>query len=367
MYRRQLLFFTVSTLIIIGCHRPEAQKNIPGAARKIPNKFAQLFDLYTTKTDTLVHIYGQNQRPIGQYFWGKSEILQNHIKITRGNTYVTLSAVFARMIHELNLGDCIKGIDNRSFIPKDIKLHKNCNSLQQGGILNKEALLQIKPQITFTYLLDGSGEQEWKRLQHEQHCVVFIQSHLESHPLARAEWIRAVGWILGKPKLADSLYQQIETSYIELKSSNTDGDPKTVMLNLPFEGIWHIPNDSAYFTQILRDAHFNPSWLIESSHSGIGASSISMEDAIQYIQKSSYWLNLGSIKDISEITQIDARLAEVTSKKSPNIFQNDKQIELNGANSFWDLGTVHPELILKDLILMQKDTSSEGLYFYRKL
>lgn len=351
----------------MGCQGQEKQPNLANDTNEIPNKFARLFEISTTKTDTLLKIYGQYQHTIGQYFWGKSKKVENHIKINREGTYVALSAVFARMIHELELSNRISGVDNLAFIPKDISLPNHCISLQQGGILNKESLLKIQPQITFTYLLDGNGEKEWKRLQQNNHAVVFVQSHLESHPLARAEWIRAIGWILGKPKTADSLFQQIETTYNRLKSENRVQESQTVMLNLPFEGIWHIPNDSAYFTQILRDAQFQPSWLIHTSLKGTGASSISMEDAIGFIQKSTFWLNLGSIKNKSEIGQVDSRLNSVINKRCPFIYQNDKQLEINGANSFWDLGTVHPEIILNDLIQIQKGTSSGALYFYRKL
>lgn len=368
MFRGSALIVPLFVLLILSCQSAISPKVENAQTRSIPNKYAQLFEISLTKNDTLLTVFGPDKKAIGLYSWGKSTHISNHSKINRGHTYVALSAVFARMISELQLGRFIQGVDNANYIPKDVFLSKNCASLQTSGILNKEALLKLQPQITFTYLLDGRGEQEWQRLSNNEHTVVFIQNHLEAHPLARAEWIRAMGWILGKPHLADSLFNAIESRYLTLKKQGkTLPNAQRVMLNLPFEGIWHIPNKSAYFTQLLLDANFEPSWLTESSFHGTGASSLPLENAINMIQESAVWLNLGTVKHRSEITQYDTRLERFLSQKDLRFFQNDKQLESKGANSYWDLGAVHPELLLRDLIQIQQNASTEALYFYREI
>jgi len=368
MLRGSAFVVSLFLFFIISCQSTTSPQVENAKTRCIPNKYAQLFEISLTKNDTLLTVYGPEKKAIGLYHWGKSTHISNYSKINRGHTYVALSAVFARMISELQLGHFTQAVDNANYIPKDVILSKNCASLQTSGILNKEALLQLQPQITFTYLLDGRGEHEWQRLSNNEHTVVFIQNHLEAHPLARAEWIRAMGWILGKPHLADSLFNTIESGYLALKKQGKSlSNSQTVMLNLPFEGIWHIPNKSAYFTQLLLDAHFNPSWLTEGSFKGTGASSLPLENAINMIQESTVWLNLGTLKHRSEITQYDTRLERFLSQKDLRFFQNDKQLEPKGANSYWDLGAVHPELLLNDLIQIQRNASTEALYFYREI
>lgn len=368
MLRGSALIVPLFIFLIISCQSTTSTQVESAQARLIPNKYAELFEISLTQTDTLLTVYGPEKKAIGLYSWGKSTHISNHSKISRGNTYVALSAVFARMISELQLGSSTQGVDNANYIPKDVILSKNCTSLQNSGILNKEALLKLQPQITFTYLLDGRGNQEWQRLSNKEHTVVFIQNHLEAHPLARAEWIRAMGWILGKPHLADSLFNTIELRYLALKKQGkTLPNTQSVMLNLPFEGIWHIPNKSAYFTQLLLDANFKPSWLIKGSFNGTGASSLPLENAINMIQESAVWLNLGTVKHRSEITQYDTRLERFLSQKDLRFFQNDKQLEPKGANAYWDLGAVHPELLLNDLIQIQQKASPEALYFYREI
>ena len=368
MLRGSAFVVHIFLILIISCQSTTSPQVENAQIRCIPNKYAQLFEISLAKNDTLLTVFGPEKKAIGLYSWGKSTHISNHSKINRGQTYVALSAVFARMISELQLGHLTQGVDNANYIPKDVTLSKNCASLQTSGIVNKEALLKLQPQITFTYLLDGRGEQEWQRLSNNEHSVVLIQSHLESHPLARAEWIRAMGWILGKPHLADSLFNTIESNYLALKKQGkTLPNAQPVMLNLPFEGIWHIPNKSAYFTQLLLDANFKPSWLTEGSFKGTGASSLPLENAINMIQESAVWLNLGTVKHRSEITQYDTRLERFLSQKELRFFQNDKQLEPQGANSYWDLGAVHPELLLHDLIQIQQHASTEALYFYREI
>lgn len=365
----RLTYFLLAAFIAFmsACQPANNQDKDASISQQIPNQYAKLFRLSVHQNDTFLDVYGANQRIIGDYFWGKSENASNRIKLVRGSSYIVLSAVFARMIQELGEVSSIVGVDNSKYIPSDIHLNRNIQSLQSSGILDKEALLKLKPQITFTYLLDGRGEKDWARLQQNGHSVVFIQNHLESTPLARAEWIRVLGWVLGKPKLADSLFLEIETKYTTLKSQFTHASALPVMLNLPFKGIWHIPNKSAYFTQFLLDAKLQPAWLNKGNFTGTGASNLPLEDAMKIIQQSKVWLNLGAIKKREEIAQFDPRLDRVQNLKELRYFQNDKQLETSGANAFWDLGSVHPEQILEDLIQIRMGNSSDSLHFYREL
>lgn len=367
MFRFYCVLSAAFIVLIGACQQVKNPNAGDGQNQQIPNEYAQLFRLSIQQNDTFLDIYGANHRTIGSYFWGKSENVSNRTKLIRGRSYIVLSAVFARMIQELGAVSQIVGVDNREFFPSDIQLNPKTRSLQASGILNKEALLKLKPNITFTYLLDGRGEKDWARLQQNGHSVVFIQNHLESTPLARAEWIRAVGWALGKPQVADSLFLEITRKYKALQSQVTDASEIPVMLNLPFEGIWHIPNRSAYFTQFLIDAKLQPAWLKNGNFVGTGASNLPLEEAIKMIQQSKLWLNLGNIKKREEITRFDPRLERVLQLQELRYFHNDKQIEKSNANSFWDLGSVHPEMVLKDLIQIRKGYSSDSLHFYREL
>lgn len=365
---RGLLLTVILTGLFLSCQSPKPLEIGPTDSKIVANRHAQLFQLSTIESDTFLHIYGSRKRIIARYFWGKSEHIAAHQKIYRKPSVVALSALFARMLHELELGQSLVGVDNLDYLPTEISRSAGCKSVQKTGILNQEALVNMKAAVVFCYLLDGTGESEWLRLQRDSQAVVFIQSHLESHPLARAEWIRAMGWLLGRAAYSDSLFQDIEMRYLNLcKQSDTLKDNPNTMLNLPFQGIWHIPNRDAYFTQLLRDAGLNPVWLNPKSHPGTGASTLSLEQAIVHVQSAEIWLNLGAAKSKADIADYEPRLLNLVQNKKLRCYQNDRLLEANGANAFWDLGALHPERILSDLLTIRKSGPDKDLYFYRAL
>lgn len=364
----KLFCVCILSVIFLGCQSPQPLEKRPTDSKIVANHHAQLFQLSTTESDTFLHIYGSRKRIISRYFWGKSKHIAAHQKIHRKRSVIALSALFARMLHELQLGDNLIGVDNLDYLPTEISRSAGCKSVQKAGILNQESLVNMKAAVVFCYLLDGTGEAEWLRLQRDSQAVVFIQSHLESHPLARAEWIRAMGWLLGRAAFSDSLFLDIETRYLNLcKQSDTLTAKPNTMLNLPFQGIWHIPNRDAYFTQLLRDAGLNPVWLNPKSHPGTGASTLSLEQAIVHVQSAEIWLNLGAAKSKADIANYEPRLFNLVQNKKLRCYQNDRLLEANGANAFWDLGALHPERILSDLLTIRKSGPDKDLYFYRAL
>lgn len=365
---RGLLLTAILTGLFLSCQGPKTIETLPTTSKAVANRHAQLFQLSTTASDTFLHIYRSQKQVIARYFWGKSEHIAAHQKIYRKPSVVALSALFARMLHELQLGQFLVGVDNLDYLPAEISRSAECKSVQKAGILNQEALIKMQAAVVFCYLLDGTGEAEWLRLQRDNQAVVFIQSHLESHPLARAEWIRAMGWLLGRAAFSDSLFQDIETRYLNLcKQSDTLTASPNTMLNVPFQGIWHIPNRDAYFTQLLHDAGLNPVWLNPKSHPGTGASTLSLEQAIMHVQSAQIWLNLGAARSKVDIANYEPRLLNLVQNKKLRCYQNDRLLEANGANAFWDLGALHPERILSDLLTIRKSGPDTHMYFYREL
>ena len=368
MALRRLFFLAIFSGLFLRCQSPQPLETPTTTSKPVANHHAQLFQLSTTKSDTFLHIYGSRKRVIARYFWGKSEHIAAHQKIYRKPSVVALSALFARMLHELQLGDALIGVDNLDYLPTEITRNPRCKSVQKTGVLDQEALIKMQAAVVFCYLLDGTGEADWLRLQRDSQSVVFIQSHLESHPLARAEWIRPMGWLLGRAALSDSLFRDIETRYLQLcKQSDTLTESPKTMLNLPFQGIWHIPNRDAYFTQLLHDAGLNPVWLKPNSHPGTGASTLPLEQALTYVQSADIWLNLGTSRSKADMVKYEPRLFDLVQKKKLRCYQNDRLLEANGANAFWDLGALHPERILSDLLHIRKSDPNKDLYFYREL
>jgi iron complex transport system substrate-binding protein len=83
-----------------------------------------------------------------------------------------------------------------------------------------------------------------------------------------------------------------------------------------------------------------------------------------------YWLNTGTASSKNDIISIDPRFAELPCFKKGNIYNNTKRLNETGGNDYWESGSVHPHLILKDLAtLMHPELfgDDDELYFYKKL
>lgn len=357
------LFYAFVILIFYGCSRHTKHKT--SEWKKIPNKYAGLFQLYTDQEDTLLHVFGNQGDIIGAYQWGKGKQRNGFKKIHNNGKLVSLSVVFSRMLAMLDKTKEIVAVDNRNFHPKDLSLPKRAESIQIGGTLNREKLWSLNPGIVFSYSLNGTPPSDERMSKLKTLSFVWIQSHLEKHPLARAEWIKVIGWILGRPEQSDSIFTKIDTNYRRLQSKKQTEERPSVMLNIPYEGIWYIPKEQAHTTTLLKDAGFQPIWTKNNSPSGMGAFTIPLEDAIGFVHKCTFWMNLGSAKSRKDIAKMEPRLGMVAENHT-RMFHFDAQLEPNGANAYWDLGACRPDLILHDLIQIRNGDLDSTLYFYRK-
>jgi iron complex transport system substrate-binding protein len=90
-----------------------------------------------------------------------------------------------------------------------------------------------------------------------------------------------------------------------------------------------------------------------------------------YLQgmKADFWLNIGSVTSKNEISNVDQRLDDLPCFKKDDLFNNNKRVTENGGNDFWESGSLHPHLLLKDIatILHPEIFSEHELTFYRKI
>jgi iron complex transport system substrate-binding protein len=82
-----------------------------------------------------------------------------------------------------------------------------------------------------------------------------------------------------------------------------------------------------------------------------------------------YWLNTGTASSKKDIISIDPRFSELPCFKEGNLYNNINRLNETGGNDYWESGSVHPHLILKDLaILMHPELfDDDEFYFYKKL
>jgi len=354
------------------------------------NKYAQLFEIGVSKSDTFIRLYNykqahanvpQNKILIGSFFWGGTKQSGNfssspnatekyYTKISKRQRYILLSTVFTRFFAELDQQHTIVGVDQAKYLCKDIFPQKNkIPSVQPTGEINAEAALNLSPDIVVAYYINDKEKSNLERLNTKNTHVLFCQSHLENHPLGRAEWINLFGLLTGGEKTA--FFSNIESAYLKLKKDLSVTTPVNVMINLPYSGTWDVPRQNTYLSILLKDAKTNPVWLENNNYEGVGSAQIGLELGYQLLSKASYWINPGMCESIACIKSTDPRIAKCLPVLNNKVFQCNFTQEPDGANAYWDLGAVHPEYVLSDFAKMfhaeKPDFAAKKYYFYQQL
>ncbi|MGC1390685.1 MAG: ABC transporter substrate-binding protein [Bacteroidales bacterium] len=285
---------------------------------------------------------------------------------------VCMSTTHLAMISALGEEKSIVGVSGTNFIysPDLIKNVKNGLILDVGyeANLNKELILKISPDLIMIYGIGGESAGYVGKLKELGIKVIINADYLEADPLSRAEWIKLFGALYCKENLADSLFKSEVKEYTKLKSfiyKYARSKPK-VMLGLPFKDTWYISPGNSFSSKIISDAGGEYLWMDTES-------SVSMPYGIENVylrgMKADFWLNIGNVRSLKEISIIDQRLSDLPCYKSDMLFNNNNRTTVDGGNDYWESGSIYPHLILKDVaaILHPELFGDQELFYYRKI
>jgi iron complex transport system substrate-binding protein len=86
--------------------------------------------------------------------------------------------------------------------------------------------------------------------------IVPILEYLEPHPLGRAEWMKALGWLVNDSAWHRSnlAFDEIARKYESIRNSNRNHDEFRVFTGSVEQGEWHAPGGGSFIATLLRDA-----------------------------------------------------------------------------------------------------------------
>ncbi len=283
---------------------------------------------------------------------------------------VCLSTTHLAFLASLGELDRVVGVSGGKYISNNYILSR----IRKGEVvdlgyeqsLNYELLLSIKPDVVFAYGIGSESLGYLNRIRELGVKVVIIGEYLESTPLAKAEWIKVFGALLGKSTEADSIFSSIESEYNSLSNRfrNSPIKPK-VFINLPWNDVWYFPGNENYMANIIADA--GGSYLL-SHLKGNETHAFSFESAIEKGVNADVWINLGSYNSVEQVISDFPRLKVLPVLKNGNIFNNNKLSTPEGGNDIFESGVMNPHIILKDLVkIFYPDSLEHNLVYYKKL
>ncbi len=284
---------------------------------------------------------------------------------------IVFSSTHVGFISALGKSSGIVGVSGKDFISDPVVRSslekKECLDIGFAPNIDFESILILRPDLVFLYGLDPSVAGLVKRLEETGIKSVLVSEFLEEHPLGKAEWIRFFSAFFTCETLGDSIYTEVRRNYLTLKDSVTGIDEKpSVLVGLPWKDTWYMAGGRSFTAKFIEDAGGQYLWADNLATDFIP---LDLESVFQKSVKADIWINTGNAESRSGILSVDPRFQYIPAFQKGALFNNNLRLNSTGGNDFWESGTVRPDRILRDLVLIfhPDKSGNRDFYYYRKL
>ena len=262
----------------------------------------------------------------------------------------------------LNVADRLLGFPNLDLIYSEkIRQQKLIDISGPDGI-SIEEVVALKPSII---IANAGNEVLQEKSSQFDIPVIFTSEFSEVHPLGRAEWIKLMGILTDQYELADSVFKQIEFEYRQALLDAKDSSRPSVITGVPYGQVWFMPARNSYASTLFTDAGYRYLFDQESQD---GILKPSIEVVYERALAADYWIGAGSFQSMDELIQSDVRFNSFGPVLKGQVFVYDRMTsDATGGNGYFELATLRPDLLLKDLIKIRDSRYNHEFVFYRKL
>lgn len=264
---------------------------------------------------------------------------------------VCMSSTQVAMLDAIGEVERVVGVSGRDYV-HNWYVSRNpdkVGNVGYEGALDFEMLLSFDPDLVMLYGMNGASPEEGM-LKQLGVPFLYIGDYLEESPLGKAEWMVALGEVLGKRQVAEQKFAEIPARYNSLKetvaSSPDDNTPK-VMLNAPYGNAWFMSPSESYMSRLISDAGAE---YVFKKETGTESVKIDREEALHLLSEADFWLNPGSLSSVEEICTIYPKFASASCVREGNVYNNTLRTNRYGGNDYFESGVVHPDQVLSDLI-----------------
>ena len=236
-----------------------------------------------------------------------------------------------------------------------------------------ERIIALKPEAILLSPFENSGG--YGKLDKLHIPIIEAADYMESSPLGRAEWMKFYGMLFKKdgnaPKTAlaascepkaDSLFVKIEKEYLKLKAEAA-GYPKglSILTERKTGNVWYVPGGQSTIGILLKDA--NARYIFEDDeHSGSLA--MSPEQILAKGKQVDVWafkyFGGAPLSQAQLLQEYDGYKALAAFNRG-NIYQVD-----TSTVPYFELTSFHPELLLREFIILAHGERFGKLKFYKK-
>lgn len=277
---------------------------------------------------------------------------------------VAMSSTNVAMLEELDALDRLAGVSGMQFIYSPEIDRTKVADVGNEADADYEKLLSLSPDLVMIYGIASPSVME-NRLADLNIPFVYIGDYLEQSPLGKAEWLVAIGEIVGRRDDAIERIASIRERYDELKENvSMKAEKPKVIFNAPYNDAWFMPPADSYMVRFVEDA--GGEYVYPENNSG-KSEAVGDEKALLLASKSDLWLCPGSYTTIAALKDGLPAYATVPPVVNAMVYNNNLRSTKAGGNDFYESGTVHPERVLEDLIEIIDPSGQEyePYYFYK--
>ena len=370
-----------------------------GAAEGIDYQYAEALITNPWKAGTMLHRYilipkgEEGDKTVAMLAKRRSTGARCTTDTVR--TPVERSAVFiaphCQLMYEMGCQQAIRGVCDLDYINiPDVKKRVAAagNASAQNPIVDCgssmapdiERIIALKPEAILVSPFENSGG--YGKLDKLHIPIIEAADYMESSPLGRAEWMKFYGMLFGekvddeKPSpsraereryvscesRADSLFARIEKEYLSLKAQAAEM-PKglSILTERKTGNVWYVPGGQSTIGILLKDA--NARYIFEDDqHSG--SLPMSPEQILAKGKQVDVWafkyFGGAPLSQVQLLQEYDGYKALAAFNRG-NIYQVD-----TSTVPYFELTSFHPELLLREFIILAHGSQFGKLRFYKK-
>jgi iron complex transport system substrate-binding protein len=357
-FRFIFLLFTIFSIVNSCKNESEIDSIAIKNGKKLELKYAEGFSITKYKTHSVLIINSPwpNSKETFKYILaqknisGQSEVFNAFINTPIKNIVVT-STTHISSLELLGVETSLVGFPGLDYISSEntrqrIK-NKKIRELGKNEVINTEVLLELNPDAVIGFGVDGVNK-SFETLKKAGIPILYNGDWVESSPLAKAEWIKFFGALFNKEIEADSIFNQIESDYLNAKqlAKQVKSQP-TVLSGAMHKDVWYLPNGSSPEAQFLKDANVNYLWQDTTTK---GSLALSFETVFNKARNANIWLSPSYYSSLEALEKANQHYIEFEAFQNKSIYSFSNTIGETGGVLYYELGTARPDLVLKDII-----------------
>lgn len=232
--------------------------------------------------------------------------------------------------------------------------------------INTESLIELSPDVVIGFAVDGNNK-TFNTLKKTGIPVLYNGDWTETSPLGKAEWIKFFAAFYNKEALANKLFSEIKTAYLNAKKLALKAKNKpTVLSGAMYKDIWYLPQGKSWAAQFIADANGKYLW---SDSEGTGSHSLNLESVLEKGEHAQFWISPSYYTTMKQLKEAHAVYKQFNAFKNDQVYSFTHKVGDTGGLLYFELAPNRPDIVLKDIIkiLHPELLPNHNLYFFDQL